>query len=187
MPEKARRESGWESQPRLTCLSSSALGVCSGLFQSACVTPCRPPSTSMPFTLLNSLPNFAPGWGWGRTQKEHSSQGEPFSRTLPSLLSSTRVTSIADGKSEPTGIVRASLHQRVERKQTIPTEHLVTQIKGDRSLNLHLHGTGIRRGPVTPSSARWGRTTSTFQALPETERKCSQANSTSPCQGIFHF
>lgn len=73
------------------------------------------------------------------------------------------------------------------RKENIPFEHLVTHIKGNNSFHLHLHRTGIRCGPVTPSSAWKGRSASTFQALTETERKCSQANNISPCQGIFHF
>lgn len=79
------------------------------------------------------------------------------------------------------------LYPPEDRKENIPFEHLVTHIKGNNTFNLHLHRTGIRCGPVTPSSARKGRSASTFQALTETERKCSQANNISPCQGIFHF
>ena len=72
-------------------------------------------------------------------------------------------------------------------KENIPFEHLVTHIKGNNSFNLHVHRTGIRCGPVTLSFAWKGRSASSFQALTETERKCSQANNISPCQGIFHF
>lgn len=79
------------------------------------------------------------------------------------------------------------LYPLEDRKENILFKHLVTHIKGNNSFNLHLHRRGIRCGPVTLSSAWKGRSASTFQALTETERKCSQANNISPCQGIFHF
>lgn len=137
----------------------------------------------MPFTRLNSLQNFTHR---GKPRKSilpresHSSQPFPASSSTESHLQST-------GKRESQQVFLKSLYPPGDRKENIPSERLVTHIKGDKSLHLHLHGPGIRRGPVPLSSACRGRTTGTFQALTETERKCSRANNTSPCQGIFHF
>lgn len=78
--------------------------------------------------------------------------GRDIHHSLPSPLS-TRVTSIVSGKRERQQVFLKSLYPPEDREEDIPSEHLVTHIRGDKSLNLHLHGTGIRCGPVTPSSA----------------------------------
>lgn len=179
VPERARRKSHWEFHT-----SSSALGTCSlDPSRQACVAHCRdPPLTCLSCALIPSrtLPivaNTERAFFPGRAIHHSFSQPPPAQESH--LLST--------GRRERQQVFLKSLYPLGDRKENIPSERLVTHIKGDKSLHLHLHGPGIRCGPVPPSSACRGRTTSTFQALTETERKCSQANNTSPCQGIFHF
>lgn len=137
----------------------------------------------MPFTRLNSLQNFT--YRGKHTKSILPGRAVHHSLSQPPPARESHLPSA--GRRERQQVFLKNLYPPGDRKENIPSEHLVTHIKGDKSLHLHLHGPGIRRGPVPPSSACRGRTAGTFQALKETERKCSQANNTSPCQGIFHF
>lgn len=134
LPERAGREPYWEFHT-----SSYAPGTCClDPSRQACVAHCRdPPPTCLSRALIPSRtsPIFS-----GRAIHHSLSQPPPAESHLQLA-----------GRRERQQVFLKSLYPPGDRKENIPSERLVTHIKGDKSLHLHLHGPGIRCGPVPPA------------------------------------
>lgn len=125
--------------------------VFSSLFQASLSGSLQIPIINVPFTLLNSLQKFN-NHGKCRqgilSRESHSSQLHPDQPSSPVQ----ELLQLPMGRGSQQVFLKRLFPQE-DRKENITFEHLVTHIKGNNSFNLHLHCTGIRCGPVTPSSA----------------------------------